>query len=126
MHMQSLQRWLSQVMMASTNDKFQGNPFSMDSLFRTAGSSLMIEAGYLLIDPITKATSRHWYWLDTALVPEIIYHEYSHAALSDRLVLSHSTAVIEGMADFFAGQIADSPTLAKKIKQHNTCLLYTS
>jgi hypothetical protein len=28
--------------------------------------------------------------------------------------------VIEGMADFFAGQIADSPNLATKIKNYNT------
>jgi hypothetical protein len=35
-------------------------------------------------------------------------------------VLSHSTAIIEGMADFFAGQIANSPTLAKHIKKYNT------
>jgi hypothetical protein len=58
--------------------------------------------------------------LETALVPEIIYHEYAHAALSDHLVLSHSSAIIEGMADFFAGQIAKSPKLAKHIKKYNT------
>jgi hypothetical protein len=79
-----------------------------------------MEFGYQFIDPITKATSRKWYWLDTAMIPEIIYHEYAHAALSDNLVLSHSTAIIEGMADFFAGQIAGSPKLAKHIKKYNT------
>jgi hypothetical protein len=34
--------------------------------------------------------------------------------------LTHSTPVIEGMADYFAGKIAKSPTLAKKIKKYNT------
>lgn len=53
-----------------------------------------------------------WYYLDTALVPEVIFHEYAHVILSDYLTLSHSTAVIEGMADYFAAVIA-----AWKVKQ---------
>lgn len=120
-HMQSLSRFLSSsVTFLTQASSGASSPFSLDSLIRTAGSSLVMEAGYIFIDPITKATSRQWYWLDTAMIPEIIYHEYAHAALSDYLVLSHSTAIIEGMADFFAGQIAKSPTLAKKIKKYNT------
>jgi hypothetical protein len=118
--MQSLQRFLSNVIQAYTKEDSQIEPFSQESLIRTVGSTLVLEAGYLLMDPITKVLSRKWYWLDTALIPEIIYHEYSHAALSDKLVLSHSTAIIEGMADFFAGQIANSPKLATKIKKYNT------
>lgn len=120
-HMQSIQRFLAQTVQAFATERGQGlEAFTMESLIRTVGSSVIMEFGYQFIDPITKATSRKWYWLDTALVPEIIYHEYAHAALSDHLVLSHSTAIIEGMADFFAGQIAGSPKLAKHIKKHNT------
>jgi hypothetical protein len=120
--MQSLNRFLSNVIVAYTKEQQPGapGPFSQEALIRTVGSTLIIEAGYLLMDPLTKVLSRKWYWLDTALIPEIIYHEYAHAALSDHLVLSHSTAIIEGMADFFAGQIADSPKLANKIKKYNT------
>ena len=118
--MQSFQRFLSNVAVAYTNEDYQGpGPFSQEALIRTVGSTLIIEAGYLLMDPLTKLLSRKTYWLDTAMIPEIIYHEYAHAALSDKLVLSHSTAIIEGMADFFAGQIADSPKLATKIKKYN-------
>lgn len=118
--MQSLQRFLSNVAVAYTTENYQGpGPFSQESLIRTVGATLIMEAGYLLMDPLTKALSRKWYWLDTAMIPEIIYHEYAHAALSDKLVLSHSTAIIEGMADFFAGQIANSPKLATKIKKYN-------
>lgn len=119
-HMQSLQKFLIGATTVLVGTGNRPNPFAMDNVVRTVGSSLIMEFGYQFIDPITKATSRKWYWLDTALVPEIIYHEYAHAALADHLVLSHSTAVIEGMADFFAGQIADSPKLAKHIKEHNT------
>lgn len=119
-HMQSLQRFLAGAVSVLVSGSTHSNPFSTDNLIRTVGSSLIMEFGYQFIDPITKATSRKWYWLDTALIPEIIYHEYTHAALSDNLVLSHSTAIIEGMADFFAGQIAGSPKLAKHIKKYNT------
>ncbi|HXH76589.1 MAG TPA: hypothetical protein VNJ08_16575 [Bacteriovoracaceae bacterium] len=119
MHMQTLQRFLAGLMTSVTGAS-SANPFAMDSLVRTAGTSVIMEAAYHLFDPLTKLVQRKWYWLDTALVPEIIYHEYAHAALSDHLVLSHSTAIIEGMADFFAGQIADSPKLAKHIKKYNT------
>ncbi len=118
-HMQSLQRFLASsisILIAGGTP----HPFSPDNFMRTAGSSVIMEFGYQFYDPIAKATSRKWYWLDTALVPEIIYHEYSHAALSDKLELSHSTAIIEGMADFFAGQISGSPKLAKHIKKYNT------
>lgn len=117
-HMQSMQRFMQQAATAVIKDG--PSPLSMDSLVRTVGASLMIEVGMMAVDPLTKLFSRKWYWLDTALVPEIIYHEYAHAALSDHLVLSHSTAIIEGMADFFAGQIADSPKLANNIKKYNT------
>lgn len=120
LHMQTLQRFFAQLVTTLIQNQDFLKMFSPENLIRTAGSSIIIEAGYLLIDPISKVFSRKWYWLDAALIPEVIYHEYSHAALSDYLVLSHSTAIIEGMADFFAGQISDSPTLAKNIKKYNT------
>lgn len=119
-HMQSLQKFMANSVQSMIAGPEVPNPFALGSLMRTAGSSLIMEFGYQFIDPITKFTSRKWYWLDTAMIPEIIYHEYSHAALADHLVLSHSTAIIEGMADFFAGQIAGSPKLAKHIKKYNT------
>ncbi len=119
-HMQSLQRFLAQSVNILINGTQPGRGLTLDSVMRTAGSSLIMEFGYQFYDPIAKATSRKNYWLDTALVPEIIYHEFAHAALSDHLVLSRSTAIIEGMADFFAGQIAGSPKLAKRIKKYNT------
>jgi hypothetical protein len=118
-HRQSLQQFLVAVVMAYSKDG-SPSPFSQEALIRTAGSSLLMEAGYQFFDPITKVFTRKWYWLDTALVPEIIYHEYAHVALSDHLQLSHSTAIIEGMADFFAGKMANSPKLAMNIKKYNT------
>lgn len=118
-HMQTLQRFIASTVMALTHE-YAPSPFATENLIRTVGASVVMEFGYQYFDPITKMFSRKWYWLDTAIVPEIIYHEFAHAALSDHLVLSHSTAIIEGMADFFAGQIADSPQLAMHIKKYNT------
>ena len=119
--MQSLQRFLATLVGSAVNQNMNvSSTFNVDNLIRTAGSSVIMEFGYQFFDPISRATARKWYWLDTALVPEIIYHEYSHAALSDHLELTHSTAIIEGMADFFAGQIAESPKLATHIKKYNT------
>lgn len=43
-----------------------------------------------------------YYYLETAMVPEIAYHEYAHVVLSDHLEMSHSTPVNEGVADYFA------------------------
>lgn len=45
------------------------------------------------------------FYLDTGMVPEIIYHEYSHFALSDKVELT-STPVVEGLANYFAGKIS--------------------
>jgi hypothetical protein len=118
-HMQTFQRFLASSVLAISGGS-SGEIFSVDNIIRTAGASVVMEAVYQLYDPLTKLFQRKWYWLDTALVPEIIYHEYAHVALSDQLVLSHSSAINEGMADFFASQISESPELAKNIKKYNT------
>ncbi|MBY0515821.1 MAG: hypothetical protein K2P81_02855 [Bacteriovoracaceae bacterium] len=121
MHMSTLQRFLAQLVQSQTNPSPASQDFfGWENLIRVAGTSIMLEAVYQFADPLSRAFSRKWFWLDTALVPEIIYHEFSHVALSDHLVLSHSTAVIEGMADYFAGEIANSPNLATRIKTYNT------
>ena len=64
----------------------------------------------------------HWfvdkyYFVETALVPEIIYHEYAHIAMSDTMKTVHSVPVIEGMADYFAARIADRRQMYKKMKK---------
>ncbi len=117
MHMTNLNKF----MLSLLTKQYQGwGPEAINSVFRLAGTSVILEAGYQGFDSLSKVFSRKWYYLDTALVPEIIYHEYAHIALSDGLKITHSTPINEGMADFFAGIIADSPKLALKIKKYNT------
>lgn len=56
-----------------------------------------------------------FYYLDTAMIPEVIYHEFAHAALSDQLEPTHATAVIEGMADYFATLVAGETMMYRRI-----------
>lgn len=109
-HMDNLENFFSQMFAGGADP---GN------IMRVAGSSLMIEAIYQSSDIAAEFFARKIYRLDSALVPEIIYHEFSHIALSEHLELSHSTPVNEGLADYFAGKIANSKKLATKIKEYN-------
>ena len=118
-HMSSIQRFLMDYFILDTYDNFDQNQ-SIEHFLRTAGTSIVLELALSQSGFIESIFTRKWYLLDSALIPEIIYHEYAHIALSDHLELNHSTAVIEGMADFFAGQIAESKQLATKVKKYNS------
>lgn len=61
-----------------------------------------------------------YYYVDTAMVPEIIYHEFAHIALSDTLKPVHSVPVIEGMADYFAATIAKRRKMYEKIEKFSS------
>jgi hypothetical protein len=63
--------------------------------------------------------SEKYYYLDSAMVPEIIYHEYAHLILSDNLELTHSTPVIEGMADYFAAGMAKKRQVYARVKNRS-------
>ncbi len=121
-HMAALTRLLSQLAQASEANYPGGSKaiFEQDNLLRLAGTSLFIELIYQYSDPLSKLFSRRYFQLDAALVPEVIYHEFSHIALGKYLVVTDSTPVIEGLADFFATLIADSPYIATQIKPYNT------
>ena len=61
-----------------------------------------------------------FFYIDTAMVPEIIYHEYAHIAMSDTMKTVHSVPVIEGMADYFAARIATRRMMYDKLKGFST------
>ena len=111
-HMTNLRQFITNLLEGSVT----GDPASV---LRLAGSSLLMEFIYQTSDIAAAFFSRKIYHLDAALVPEIIYHEFAHVALSNHLELTHSTPVNEGMADYFAGKIANSKKLAIKIKDYN-------
>ncbi len=60
-----------------------------------------------------------YYYLDTAMVPEITYHEYAHVILSDHLKLTHSTPVNEGLADYFAAVQSGKRKVYAKVAGHS-------
>jgi hypothetical protein len=113
-HMTNLEMFMLTVLRGGLS-----NGAGLSSVMRLAGSSLMLEAIYQSSDIAAEFFTRRIYRLDAALVPEIIYHEFSHIALSEHLELSHSTPVNEGLADYFAGKISNSKKLATKIKDYN-------
>jgi hypothetical protein len=53
-------------------------------------------------------------FLDTAMIPEVVYHEYTHYAISDFVSLRRSTPMNEGMANYFAAVISNSSNIAEK------------
>ncbi len=99
-------------------------PFSTANLISSflgiCGSIATMEGVLLGIRIINKLSTPKWFYLETAMVPEIVHHEYSHIALSDYLAPNTSTPVIEGMADYFAAAIGNNPKLAEKIKAYST------
>lgn len=117
LHQMTFQRFLTELVTGRINE---GRSNGVESLFRVAGASLLMELLFRNDETVTYWFTRKWYYLDAAMVPEIIYHEYAHMALSDELELSHSSPVIEGMADYFASTIANSKVLAGKIKKYNS------
>ncbi|MGZ3787703.1 MAG: hypothetical protein ACXVLQ_04230 [Bacteriovorax sp.] len=61
-----------------------------------------------------------YYFIDTAMIPEISYHEFSHIAMSDTLKTVHSVPVIEGMADYFAARIANRRQMYEKLEDYSS------
>lgn len=115
-HLNNFELVLISVIQKTLN--FQ-DPKIFSTMFRLVGSSVFVEAIYQSTDVAAEFFQRRIYRLESALVPEIIYHEFSHIALSDHLELSHSSPVNEGLADFFAGKISQSKKLALNIDKYN-------
>lgn len=81
-------------------------------------SQVLFVAGALEVLPkvvkfATKSIKSEAY-LDTALIPEVIYHEFAHVALSDYISVRKSTPLNEGMANYFAAVINQSAKIAAK------------
>ena len=118
-HMSSLQKFLMDYFVIKIYGQLDRKA-SIEQFIRTTGTSIMLELALSQASLIQRLITKRWYLLESALIPEIIYHEYSHLALSDGLKLNQSTAVIEGMADFFAGKISNSKELATKVSKYNS------
>ncbi len=88
-------------------------------VLRDAGTMALASLFLREIWRIDRLFMKKYYYLDTAMVPEIIHHEFAHIALSDQLELTRSTPVIEGLADYFATAISGNPDLAARIRRYS-------
>lgn len=100
------------------------NPAYRTSLQMQTGIKRLITIGviYGLVE-VTKHMDNwfrsKYYYIDTAMIPDIIYHEYAHVALSDTLKPTHSVPVIEGMADYFASLVTNKVHMYEQIKGYS-------
>lgn len=94
----------------------------LESITSQAGTFLLMEGAFQVLKLVNRIIIPQKFYLDTVMVPEVIYHEFSHIALSDFMKPDLSTPVNEGMADFFAASISGSPKLAKKIRAYSTAV----
>lgn len=89
------------------------------SLVRFAGTIAITKAVIEASKHVDGLFAEKYYYLDTAMVPEIAYHEYNHIILSDYIELSHSTPVIEGMADYFVAVLAKKRKIYARVKGYS-------
>lgn len=115
-HMVSFQKFLARLLLG---ELWYSGDTPLSAIMRVAGTSVIMEGIYQSTGIAAEMFKRRYYRLDSALVPEIIYHEFAHVALSDHLAITHSSPVNEGMADYFAGKIANSKELGTRIKDYN-------
>lgn len=58
-------------------------------------------------------------YLDTALIPEVIYHEFGHIAFAKHLKPTHHSPIIEGYANYFAADIGNTDTILKNTRSYS-------
>lgn len=64
------------------------------------------------------AINYNFKFIESALIPGIIYHEYVHVILSDKLSINHSTPVNEGFANYFAARILDRDQVSTRFSKY--------
>jgi len=55
-------------------------------------------------------------FLDSALIPEVVYHEFAHLALSDIIDIGHSSPLGESIANYFASKVSGRDNILKNSK----------
>lgn len=104
-------------------DLVRGSTFGADFYTKTLAMSVGITA---LIPYTLKWVSKPFkktIYLDTGLIPEVIYHEYSHYALSENISIDTHSPVVEGIANYFAAIIGKTDSILKKTKGYSKGLM---
>lgn len=92
------------------------NSSIVDEAIQRLGALAILFAAVETSKHIDKWFMNKYYFIETAMVPEIIYHEFAHIAMSDTMKTVHSVPVIEGMADYFAARIAGRKKMYEELK----------
>ncbi len=117
----TLQRLIQSGLSRIFYPEFQSQTFQQ-TLFRQAGTLALMSLLLELSRRSDRLFLEKTFYLDTAMIPEVIRHEFAHIALSPRLALLQSTPVIEGFADYFAADQGAHPKLADRIKRYSKSL----
>ncbi len=93
-------------------------------------ASFLVSIGSIVFIPeLAKTVSKLFnktVYLDTAMIPEVIYHEYTHIVLSDFLDVGKKTPVTEAYANFFASDISGSHAILHKAHKYSKGLIKIS
>lgn len=95
------------------------NSSLLDDALKRLGTIAIMYALLETTKHMDKWFMNKYYFIETAMIPEIIYHEYAHIAMSDTMKTVHSVPVIEGMADYFATRIADRKRMYDELKDYS-------
>ena len=117
-----LQTTLNQGVATTINSAPSAWSNFLTSSLRQGSTLLWLEGGFQVMKLVNRILIPQHYYIDAALVPEIITHEFSHIALSDYIDLARRNPVVEGYADYFAASLDHSPKLAAKILKFNTAI----
>ncbi len=110
---------LRETLIASFQNRLDTDGF-VESVVRQGGTLLLMEGAFQVLKFVNRLIIPQRYYLDTAFIPEVIYHEMAHAVLGDYLAPNLSTPVNEGVSDYFATSIGGNPKIAKKIREYST------
>jgi hypothetical protein len=91
----------------------------IDSAVSRVGTLAFLYAAVHVTKGMDNYFTNDEYYINSAMIPEIIYHEFAHIALSDTLEPVHHVPIIEGMADYFVARMVDEEVLYKNIEGHS-------
>lgn len=102
-----------------------GNP---KQYFKSSGETLAINYGTnmvirYIVPEITMALADKSWFIDMAMIPEVVYHEYSHYVMSDFLPPVINKPIMEGFSDFFSTQITNNAKIAADLSEFGNNIL---
>lgn len=106
------------IYLSLTATKENSISVATDSLKQMGMNAATEMATRLVITELVILATPDHYYFDSALIPEVIYHEFSHLFLGDYLPPTVNNPLIEGFCDYFAARMANSPVLAQKLGEY--------